>query len=525
MISIQGVPSAYRLTTVDVDFRPFSLYIYISFSVAPVVLVACLYCKRLLAGTMRYLLNLSTSSKRLTKTTAAAAVAAWTPTHATATTKTITATQQLLQNASNNNGSSSSATKKWGQQCGLTCGCVVRFDLELDQNDRVIMAEYTAKKILTTTIPIPIIPKFSNLKDMHHKKNNSRSAGTTGDSKQHQEQPSPPPPQVRPVFTNRTKRLQYVSCNCSTLHALCSKSIQYFINRPIYQLVNAHEFQSARSSHAFRDTILSSLCHTDDTSSTIPIHPTTNTPKKQIIKNHRNTLFQPQPQQSPPLRRHDTGTNIKNHHHCFDLVEDAITALLKGYIPSPRQPPTNEICTLPISSEDAIVADKSYDRHYNLNDDYDDQQLRHWAVNTAKSNTNATSTSPWQERMLHPWWPFTSWTHNNSSNYDDDNDGNENKNSTNTGVPQIHKSYASDDVKQLQQRLSTLSNTGSDRRHWTALDWMDWFEYDRELKQQQQAPSFTKQNETRVIDWLTYVDTLYNGSSTYISPASDQQSA
>jgi hypothetical protein len=486
---------------------------------------------------MRYLLN--SPSKILAKAATSAANAAWTPTHVTTeATKTIKVTQQLLHNAvpstsftaSNINTNFSASerlpvakTKKWGQQCGVTCGCVVRFELELDDNDRVIMAEYTAKKIITTAIPIPTIPNITALKEIQNKSHNSTSAVISSKQQQQQQQQQQ---HMQPVFTNRTKRLQYVSCKCSTLHSLCLQSIQYFINRPIYQLVNLHEFQSARSSHAFRDTILSSL-------------------RQNITTEHVNknkSIFEPQQQQLLPPRRHDTGTTNKNHYHCFDLVEDAITALLKGYIPPPRRQPINEFSILEGNMDDSMTNDKSYDSNYNLSDDYDDQQVLHWSMSTdASANTaknSALAASPWQERMLHPWWPFTSWTNYSHSNSEDDNDGNE-KNTMKDGVEQFRKKYAIDDVKRAQQRLSTLSTTDSDRRHWTALDWLDWFEYDREVKQQEQQQHRWMQlssdaqksatnntyHETHVIDWLSYVDALYNDRSNYANRTSDQQSA
>ena len=491
---------------------------------------------------MRYLLN--SSSKQIAKTTTS--VAAWSPTHVTASANTVKITAQPMgrqhvipsisltaSNYNNNNNNSDNSsndqlysvrTKKWGQQCGVTCGCVVRFDIALDDNDRVIMAEYTAKKILTTTIPIPIIP---NINDMQR---SNSSMCRKQQSQQPQQQQH-----MRPVWTNRTKRLQYVSCPCPTLHTLCLQSIEYFINRPIYQLINLHEFQSARSSLAFRDTILSSLRH--DTTTTT----TTTTTKSQSLRH--------------PDR------NKKSHYHCFDLVEDAITALLKGYIPPPRQQPTEEFRMLLESDvdDDTITENVGNSSNFSLindDDDYDDddqQQLLHSSMNTENvtsrndaftnaGDRTAASTS-WQERMLHPWWPFTSWTNysNHKNNAEDDSDSNDKKTIINPGVDQVHKTYALDDVKRVQQRLSTLSYGDSDRRHWTALDWLDWLEHDREMKQQQHqlrwlslssVPPVAANNnknsyeENRVMDWLTYVDTvLYNDRSNYIHCTRDRQSA
>ena len=384
-----------------------------------------------------------------------------------------------------------STTKKWGQQCGVTCGCVVRFEIELDQNDRVIMAEYTAKKIITTAILIPVVPTTSTLKENKH----------STDTKQHEQQQH----HMRPVFTNRTKRLQYVSCQCSTLHTLCLQSIQYFINRPIYQLLNVHEFPSARSSSAFRDTILSS----------IRIHQ----PDQEMNLSHS----QQHPQSSSrSIRRH----NNLRHYHCFDLVEDAITALLKGYIPPPRPHQT---------TDDILRTYRHYDNQYNLENsgmydwpydhdqdgDEDDPQL-YWTNNIenviaqyhdsiAPESASSTPTIPWQERMLYPWWPtFTSWTNasatNNNNNLNGDDDNDDYNNTGDNGTKQSDStSYTLDDSKRVQQRLSVLSYDDSDRRHWTALDWMDWLEHEGTT-----TPADRGSSESRISDWLTYVDTQYN---------------
>ncbi len=463
---------------------------------------------------MRYLLN-HPSVQILKKATATA----WAPT----TGNVIGATKTIKVP---HTASTISTTKKWGQQCGVTCGCVVRFEIELDQNDRVISAEYTAKKIITTTIPIPMIPPTTTTL-----KENNDSTSTDSTGKQHVQHQH-----MRPVFTNRTKRLQYVSCQCSTLHTLCLQSIQYFINRPIYQLLNVHEFPSARSSSAFRDTILSS----------IPIHH----PKQEMNLSHSK---QP-PSSSRSVRRR----NNLRHYHCFDLVEDAITALLKGYIPPPRPHQTSdEILRIyrqydyQYTLESAGMHDSPFDHDHDHDDedkDEDDPQL-YWSQsienfiahhNGSKTPDAASSTISWQERMLHPWWPFTSWTNtsdtNNNNLHDDDDDDNDDHNdSGDDGIKKSDsKKYTLDDSKRVQQRLSVLSYDDSDRRHWTALDWMDWLEHERnEISQHPHGTTTSadrsSSSESRISDWLTYVDTLYNDRPDFIHRATgtsiDQQSA
>ena len=149
-----------------------------------------------------------------------------------------------------------------------------------------------------------------------------------------------------------------------------------------------------------------------------------------------------------------------------------------------------------------------------------------------------TLTSSWQGRL---WWPFTSWTNDRNRKNEDDDVDDSDKNTMKMRAPQTNENYALNDMKRVQQRLSTLLNTDSDdRRRRTALDWMDLLEQDREMKQQDQHQRWlslssdpqesvnSKYNQTRVIDWLTYVDdALYNDCSKYMQHRtnSDQQSA
>lgn len=140
-------------------------------------------------------------------------------------------------------------TKLWGQQCG-PCACVLRLEAEVDENtQRIRSASYVAKEVMTTR------------------------DGASG--------------KLQPVYTTRTHRPMLQECQCQSLHSLAQTLTSYLPNKRIENV--RPDFQSTRSSTAFRHAVLSS-------------HglPTTNT-------------------------------------HCFDVVEDAFTAMIDGVIPSKRQ--------------------------------------------------------------------------------------------------------------------------------------------------------------------------------------------
>jgi hypothetical protein len=143
--------------------------------------------------------------------------------------------------------STSRITKQWGQQCG-PCACVLRFETEVDDNQRIRSAKYIAKEVMTTR-------------------------GADG--------------QFQPVYTTRTNKPMLRECQCKSLHAL-AETVTSFL--PEKRIENVRpDFQFTRSSSAFRHAVLSS---------------------------------------------HDLPTS---NTHCFDVVEEAFTAMIDGVVPSRRR--------------------------------------------------------------------------------------------------------------------------------------------------------------------------------------------
>ena len=98
---------------------------------------------------------------------------------------------------------------------------------------------------------------------------------------------------VGTTMTTTSNKLLLRPCTCSTLHTLAERVIDFLPTKPLAQLSNQMEFSGIRSSLATRHVIL---------------------------QRHRNA-----------------DVTSKNAEHCYDLVEEALTAMIKGYMPSPRK--------------------------------------------------------------------------------------------------------------------------------------------------------------------------------------------
>jgi len=142
--------------------------------------------------------------------------------------------------------------QSWGQQCSPTCGCVLRFETKTDEKKKIVDCIYVAKSVVTKI----------------DKENGGR---------------------LTPVYSTRKKRPMFQECKCQSLHALAKHVSSYLPNNRWDHIQRMSDFDSIRSSIAFRHAALS----------------------------------------EHGLPRTDT--------HCFDLVEEAFTGLFIGRIPSKRR--------------------------------------------------------------------------------------------------------------------------------------------------------------------------------------------
>jgi hypothetical protein len=332
--------------------------------------------------------------------------------------------------------------KRWGQQCGVSCGCVLRLEIELDAKERVVAALATTKRILVQT-------------------NSSNSNGKE------------PPHHLRPLLTKHRHRPQCTSPSpCRALQALTSAVVHYMPGRYLWQLQNYHEYSShMRSSGAFCRTVLDQMA--------LPSSPSPLSPSSL------------QPSNSPPT--------TMSYTPCFDLVEDALTALLKGYIAAARR-------TTPLST-DAAGAAAAITDDYNYSTDNWLVTSYHFEFDKKSKSSNKVLgwiQSWWQRQQVSSGWFEASSTTETTSRNDQ--------------YPRHHQSlFQTTPVPRNHPRVHNHSTWHNN--YWTALDWMDWAEQERALSDQKQA----KPSRTLFTDWISYVDTQeQNGRQ---SDRHEQQSA
>jgi len=150
---------------------------------------------------------------------------------------------------------SASSGRTWGQQCSPHCGCVLRFEAQVDEKNKIQSCTYHAKTVMTT-----------------------RNA-------QGELEP-------QRTFGRGQQQVLFQKCNCSTLHQLANEVVNHVHSdqkKTMTQVRNELEFSTVRSSLAFSHAVL-----------------------------HKHDL----PQE-------DT--------HCLDLVEESLTAMVKGHLPKPRR--------------------------------------------------------------------------------------------------------------------------------------------------------------------------------------------
>lgn len=104
---------------------------------------------------------------------------------------------------------------------------------------------------------------------------------------------------LQPIRTYGREKVLVKDCDCNTLHSLSQTIVKNIYRLTLDQAQNQLEFEGARSSDAFRFTALKKL---------------------NLLKN-----------------KDLDGINGITEGKCYDLVEDAITACLQGYIPKQRK--------------------------------------------------------------------------------------------------------------------------------------------------------------------------------------------
>jgi len=232
-------------------------------------------------------------------------------------------------------------------------------------------------------------------------------------------------------------RLQYTPSSCATLHRLLPQVIQFFQNKSLAKLQTYTDFCGHRSSPAFGQAVLQQ--------------------HGLLVAGANN----------------NKNNNKRGCAACFDLVEDVVTAAVRGYLPAPRRkPPRNNPNRYPGVEDD--------------DDDDDYYQETAAAAASPPTSLREQATADWTASLL---WPFSSRDNDETAaTYSHFSTGNV----STTAEPEIQQPSK-----------------------WTALDWIDYWEQqqqqqeeEEQVKQKEGGSTQQEENEQAVRDWLSYVDLL-----------------
>lgn len=219
--------------------------------------------------------------------------------------------------------------KAWGQHCSPDCGCVLRFELQLSNNnlspalsttETVAAATYHAKRVMVTKA------KHSSENDEHRTSSSSSPSSSTTT--------------LRPLLTSehssKRQRPILTSCNCTTLHELAQQVVNHLPGRTLQQLRNETELGvvGTRSSMAFRHTVLRE--------NVLPALSEKNSRSWKKFGEMSSKEQQQQQQQSED-RNNSSGDGMQEmnstqrYGHCFDLVEDSFLSMIHERAIPPRK--------------------------------------------------------------------------------------------------------------------------------------------------------------------------------------------
>ena len=204
-----------------------------------------------------------------------------------------------------------SLTRAWGQQCSPTCGCVVRFEASIDpETQAIVSASYHAKSLVTVATASSAAAAGKRQQQHHgafegrHPRYHHHQGGAAGDAAGLVDAP----PQLKAVLTAKGRPM-FTKCKCESLHRLSAAVVEHVVSAPVTAGLAASAGASATASSSTTRTKLAGSLEFDSTRSSLSFCQTA--------------------LRSQGLPATDT--------HCFDVVEEAFTALIKRRLPRPRK--------------------------------------------------------------------------------------------------------------------------------------------------------------------------------------------
>mmetsp|Transcript_60465 Transcript_60465/g.148363 ORF Transcript_60465/g.148363 Transcript_60465/m.148363 type:complete len:400 (-) Transcript_60465:182-1381(-) len=271
--------------------------------------------------------------------------------------------------------------------------------------------------------------------------------------------------QLQPVYTTRTNRPMFLEeCQCQSLHALAQTVTSYLPSKKIQNV--RPDFSSNRSSSAFRHAVLSS-------------HdlPTTNT-------------------------------------HCFDVVEDAFTAMIDGVVPSKRPINVNYTKLLKAEMTQRPLVSMirwSAPSKSSASSSATAKKSASPASSTANKRNTRSSTTP-----LFPQYQKGRIIRGTRSAT--------RSGSTGSGLGSDRNKVSMSSPRSVSSTLKMfdLNNNGGDHDHY--WDEEDYYSY----SSPSESSSYPGRRENwSHMDWLSFVDEQYyeNGTDSAETATSDQRSA
>ena len=219
-------------------------------------------------------------------------------------------------NAHNKHAATNNITgKAWGQHCSPDCGCVLRFELQLSNEqvspalattETVSAASYHAKRVMVT-----------------------KASGHSFENDENRTSSSTLKPLLTSEPSSTSQRPILTSCTCTTLHELAQQVVDHLPGRTLQQLRNDTELGvvGARSSTAFRHTVLREN-----------VLPALSEKKGRSWKKfgEAKQLQQGDRNNSSGGGIHEMNTT-QQHGRCFDLVEDSFLSMIHERAMPPRK--------------------------------------------------------------------------------------------------------------------------------------------------------------------------------------------
>ena len=197
-------------------------------------------------------------------------------------------------------------SQSWGQQCGISCGCVLRIETQLSESSTsvsptIVSATYHAKRVLATSNNNDNGGIYLKPLTTQHKSNDSQ-----------------------PILSSCT--------TCPTLHQLATQTVEYLPGKTLDQVRNHIENGIAtRSSLALRHTILKEniLPAIEEEKKKKKLGTAKKSSSIQQLKNHEDNTKR--------NGRYEMMKCTNQYVHCYDLVEDALTSMIHERMPTPRR--------------------------------------------------------------------------------------------------------------------------------------------------------------------------------------------